>query len=470
MMAPGAPSAAAVVTVSLPLRFILTGLLALGTAAGLALIKPTILSSYHYNQHVIAVTHLITLGFATSVVMGAMYQLVPVALETRLHSERLARWHFPLHLVGFAGMVWMFWVWNMEQVGHFGSVLALGVGLFVYNLIRTLATIPRWNVIAGAVASALFWLVATVLLGLAVAAAKCAYSDAPTSAAARAVAPLLAGLKAVALILSQFDALALMHAHAHLGVVGVFLMLMVGVSFRLVPMFTLSEIQNPRRAAGSVALLNVGLAGVAAAIALRSWLKPVFTLVVIAALMLYGLELRAILRARRRRALDWGLKHFLAALGLLIPLAALGLVLSWPTLPLTPAVGQWENVYGFGALFGVVTLAILGMLYKIVPFLVWLARYSPWIGRARVPQLAEMYSQQLQPWGFWLFLAGLGLTTAAVVAGNPWAVRGGVAVLAAGLAVFAANLVRVLWHLVQPRIEPFSNSLKPIPHERTTPY
>lgn len=176
---PGAPSAAPVVPVSLPLRFILTGLLALSAAVGLALIKPSILSGYHYNQHIIAVTHLITLGFAASVVMGAMYQLVLVALETRLHSERLARWNFPLHLGGFAGMTWMFWVGNVEQVGHFGSVLALGVGLFVYNLIRTLATIPRWNVIAGAVASALFWLGATVLLGLAVAAAKCAHSDAP---------------------------------------------------------------------------------------------------------------------------------------------------------------------------------------------------------------------------------------------------------------------------------------------------
>lgn len=207
----------------------------------------------------------------------------------------------------------------------------------------------------------------------------------PPSAAARAAASLLTGLKAVARLLAQFNALALMHAHVHLGVVGVFLMLIVGVSFRLVPLFTLSEIQNPRRAAWAVALLNVGLAGVAAAIALRSWLKLAFALVLIAALMLYGLELRAILRARRRQVLDWGLKHFLTALGLLIPLRALGLVLSWPTLPLTPAVGQWENVYGFGALFGVVTLAILGMLYKIVPFLVWLARYSSWIGRARVP-------------------------------------------------------------------------------------
>ena len=32
-------------------------------------------------------------------------------------------------VLGVAGMVWTFWVWDMKQVGHFGTVLALGVGL-----------------------------------------------------------------------------------------------------------------------------------------------------------------------------------------------------------------------------------------------------------------------------------------------------------------------------------------------------
>ncbi len=90
--------------------------------------------------------------------MGAMYQLVPVALETKLYSERLARWQFVFHVVGFVGMVWMFRVWNMKQVGHFGSVLAVGVGLFVYNMARTLWRVPKWNVTATAVGAALAWI------------------------------------------------------------------------------------------------------------------------------------------------------------------------------------------------------------------------------------------------------------------------------------------------------------------------
>ena len=142
-----------------------TGMLALFTGVGLLVLRPEMLATYHYNQYVIAATHLFVLGWICTIVMGAMYQLVPVALETKLYSEKLAAWQFAFHLVGFTGMVWMFWTWNMKQVGHFGSVLRVGVGLFVYNIARTLLRVPRWNVIATAVASALGWLSLAVCVG-----------------------------------------------------------------------------------------------------------------------------------------------------------------------------------------------------------------------------------------------------------------------------------------------------------------
>jgi hypothetical protein len=110
-----------------------TGMLALFTGVALLVLRPDILATYHYNQYVIAATHLFVLGWICTIVMGAMYQLVPVALETRLYSEKLVAWQFMFHLVGFAGMVWMFWTWDMKQVGHFGAVLTVGVGLFVYS-------------------------------------------------------------------------------------------------------------------------------------------------------------------------------------------------------------------------------------------------------------------------------------------------------------------------------------------------
>src|ERR1039458_5491153 len=77
-------------SVTLPLIFTMTGLLALCAGIVWLVVQPSILATYHYNQNVIAATHLFVLGWICSVVMGAMYQLVPVALETKLYSEKLA--------------------------------------------------------------------------------------------------------------------------------------------------------------------------------------------------------------------------------------------------------------------------------------------------------------------------------------------------------------------------------------------
>jgi hypothetical protein len=459
---PALPATANAPDVTLPLRFILTGVLALLAAVGWLVARPEILATYHYNQYVIALTHLVVLGWICTIVMGAMYQLVPVALETRLYSERLARWQFAFHAAGFAGMVWMFWVWNMKQVGHFGSVLAFGVALFVYNLARTLLRVPRWNVVATAVTAALGWFSLTILVGLSIATAKCTYESAVQLSPASPLGALVHGLRSVAGFMARFDQISAMHAHAHLGGVGFFIMMIVGVSYKLVPMFTLSEVQSQRRAVCSVALLNLGLAGSFVTILLRSPWKLAFTLIMVAGLAIYGCELRAILRARKRRPLDWGIKYFLTAVSLLAPLSVLAVVLSWPGLPLTAFTGQLENLYGFLGLIGVISFAILGMLYKILPFLVWFRSYGKEIGRSHVPALAGMYSEKWQVAGYGLFLAGLLATSSATLSGNELWVRLGGALLAMSLATFAVNAGKILSHLVRPRISPLH--LKGRPH------
>src|SRR5690606_227065 len=136
-------------------------------------------------------------------------------------------------------------------------------------------------------------------------------------------------------------------------------------------------------------------------ILLQSALKPLAACVVIAGLAVYGWELAAIIRARRRPAIDWGLRAFITSQLVLAPVAILGLFLSWPTLSLTEFVGRLENAYGFAVLLGVIAFAIMGMLYKILPFLVWFAAYGASVGRAKTPALHEMYSSAVQAWGYY---------------------------------------------------------------------
>jgi hypothetical protein len=97
---------------------------------------------------------------------------------------------------------------------------------------------------------------------------------------------------------------------------------------------------------------------------------------------------------------------------------------------------------------GVVSFALVGMLYKIVPFLVWYKRNSREIGRCKVPALAELYSARLQLAGYWLLLAGLALLCLATALGHSHCVKVGGTIWSAGVAAFAANMVKICLHLL----------------------
>jgi hypothetical protein len=131
---------------------------------------------------------------------------------------------------------------------------------------------------------------------------------------------------------------------------------------------------------------------------------------------------------------------------------------------LTEFTGRLETAYGFLAVLGVVGLAIVGMLYKIVPFLVWFAAYGRQIGRARTPALHDMYASTLQAWGCGLWLAGLAGATTGILLANPVVVGLGIAFLLASLGTFAFNLARILSHLVKPRLQPFPPNPNPNPN------
>jgi Cytochrome C and Quinol oxidase polypeptide I len=441
-------------SIRLPLIFILTGLVALCAGIAWLFVQPSVLASYHYNQYVVSLTHLFVLGWICSIVMGAMYQLVPVALETKLYSEKLAWWQFVFHTVGFAGMVWMFRIWNMKQVGHFGCVLAVGVGLFVYNIARTLRRVPRWNVTATAVTTALAWISVAIIAGLLVATAKCTYNTETPIPATGPIGSLIHGLRSAAGFMSHFNSISAMHAHAHLGALGFFTILIVGVSYKLIPMFTLSEVQSRRRASFSIAFLNAGLVGSFVTILVGSAWKSAFACIVVAGLAIYAVELRAIFRARKRRTVDWGIKYFLTALVVLLPLSLLAVILSWHALPFNSFTGQLENLYGFLGFIGLISFAIIGMLYKIVPFLVWFGRYSEHIGRAKVPALADLYSARLQGAGYWTWITGLAVASTGIILSNETGVRIGCGLLAFSIATLMVNVATMLSHFFRPRIAP----------------
>lgn len=420
----------------LPMGFFLFALVALAAGAVWLVAEPQAFAEYHYRPHTVAMAHLFILGFILSVVMGATYQMVPVALQTKLFSERLAQWQWGLHAIGAIGMVVSFYIWNLKQVGHFGSLEFVAMLLFVYNIVRTLRHAHQPDVVAKFIALAMLWLFVTMSVGLLIAANK--------------FWPIL-----------PESPLALMHAHAHLGVIGIFVMLLAGVSLRLVPMFALSEVQSPVRATVALVLLNVGLVDLIGAIVFQQRVaKFGAALTVSFGLLVYGFEMVKIVKARKRKAIDWGLRYFFTALWLLAPTAICGLILAWPETPLTPLTVQLENLYAFLGIFGVVTLGIVGMLHKIIPFLVWFQSYSPLIGRCKLPAVSEMSSPRVAAWSYFIFLGALPAVAVGTLFQNKDVARIASALIASAVFLFLVNMTLVLRHWVQPRTEALSVGTK----------
>lgn len=424
-------------SVGLPMQFMVYALFCFGAGVIWLMNEPEILTAYHYRPHTVAVAHLFILGFILSVVMGSVYQLVPVALETRLYSERLVRWHAACHLIGVTIMVWMFYGWKIEEVGHAGSLVYLGMLLFVYNIARTLGRVERPNVVSAFIVAAIFWLFMTMTAGLLIAANK--------------FWPILPP-----------NPIGLMHAHAHMGLIGIFVMLIVGVSLKLIPMFALSELQSEPRAWTALILMNAGLAWlVSAIVANYPGMELICAGLIVAGLAVYGVELRAILKARKRRVLDWGLIYFITAVVLLVPAATSGLLGLWWSDDPTEWTMQWESVYALLGIFGVVILAILGMLYKIVPFMVWFHRYSPQIGRGDIPALADLYSPRLQAAGYWSYLMALPILCCGSLWSVTWLVQIGAMLLTLSAGLFLTNMGLILRHWIAPL------EAKPLPKPAT---
>jgi hypothetical protein len=153
-------------------------------------------------------------------------------------------------------------------------------------------------------------------------------------------------------------------------------------------------------------------------------------------------------RGRKRPALDWGLRFTLTATVFILPAAILGLSLAAGLLS-GPRVAL---AYAVVVLGGWVSLTIVGMMLKIMPFLVWYRAFGPRAGRERVPTLADLSWPWVEGTAYALLTGGVALLAAAALLGDVAAIHAGAAVLALGALAFALVLVRILGYL-SPRFQ-----------------
>jgi hypothetical protein len=392
-------------------------------AAAMLAIHPDLLSLPHSHPRVVALAHAWVLGFLVTVACGAIYQLAPVALGTTLSNERHGWWHFGLHTAGVPGMVYSFWVWDTKQLGHFGFMVAMGIALFSANTWTTVRRSGRRGTVAWSLILAAAWLLLTVVLGLLLAANRFWY-------------------------FIPIDPIALLRAHAHLGLVGFFVTLLQGVGFQLVPMFTLGEVRDWKLANTGLWFSQLGLLVLVPAFVGR--IAPLALLgaaAIASGMICSAVGLKRALATRKKRALDPGTRTFLqGGIGLCVAAVA-GVVLLSPVGNGSVPGGFSANVFLVLVMFGGLLPCIAGMMCKIVPFLTWMRAYGPRVGRGPTPAANALGLPRIERAGLALqHLAVVPLVIGAWTLDQRW-LGAGAGLLAIGVALFATDMLGVLRHL-----------------------
>ncbi|GEM45522.1 hypothetical protein [Deinococcus cellulosilyticus] len=357
-----------------PAGFVLTSTLFLMGAVLLLALHPDGFSSYRHPV-TLAFTHLLLLGFGTGILIGSMHQLVPVILEVGLVRAWWGYAVLGLWAVGVPIQVFGFLQYQPVLIAMGGGLVSVALIWFAVHMFLVFRSTRKWSVVA----TSLVWVTLHLL-----------------------TTPAVGMLQALSMQFGNYDPVRL-QTHAVLGLVGVFLISIAGVGHKLVGMFTLSHGVKPRVLGLNLWVLNIAI--------LSDLIWPASTLpLLLLAALLMALDAKNLIAKRVKKQLDVGVRHYVLGMGFLVAsiLLALG--------------GLWTMALTLFA--GFLLLVITGMLYKILPFLVWLHRYADQVGKTQVPTLKDMFNEKtadaamvifalgivatvFHPAGLWLIAAGL---------------------------------------------------------------
>jgi len=382
--------------ISVPLRFLLTApLFGLVAAAVLILAGPDALAS-RWTPALLAATHLLTLGFLGMCMIGALTQMLPVLAGAVIASPRRIAWltHPPLAagtLLLAGGLL------SGSRATLLAALPLLAWALLSFALIAGLALwrSPARNATVVSMRLALLALALTALLGL------------------------LLGLGRSGQVALPLSLPPLTDLHAAWGLLGWMGLLLVGVAYQVVPMFQLTSaypIAMQRLLAPSLltALMAWSLAYWSGGAPWR-WIGLLALAPGFAAFAAVTLRLQ---RKRRRRVPDVTLRFWRVSM-----LSLLGATVLWSA---AQGKAAWAAAPAYPLALGVLWLvgfalsAVSGMLYKIVPFLVWLHLQSGHPPRGSVPNMKEIIADAAARRQARTHEAALVLLLGAALQPDPW--------------------------------------------------
>ena len=369
-------------------------------------------SSFSYLQMDIAGwIHLFLLGFVMVVIFGAMAQLIPVVLEVGHVIVDLYYVILPLLSIGTVVMVVGF-LYNPAIISYGGLMVLISMVIFALEAFATLKSSQIGTITVQTVAISNTFLLIGIVTGFVIALSFSGATDVDISDILKA------------------------HLFSVLG--GFVLLTIMGISLTLLPMFSLAHGFDDKPIKIGFYLVTIGVATI--------FLSSIFGveeyisyLLIFAGATFYLYQVYIIYELRVRKELDIWLKSMIFGFISLFISLTLGTI---SLLPNSPEGILHSSMWFF--ILGFIGFLINGHLYKIVPFLVWFERFSPLVGKRRVPMLHEMYPKGQAEFMFWSSSIGVVLGGVGLLLESDFIFKWGVSLLVVGAIFLLTSMVKML--------------------------
>jgi hypothetical protein len=362
----------------------------------------------HFDLAIVGWAHWFLPGFMMMIIFGAMAQLVPVVVEVGHFSVDLYYIIWPLLLLGTVMMSVGFWFAPLV-LPYGGLMVLISMLIFLFDTLMTLRKVTNITLTVKTVVASNLFLLAGILTGFVMSLA------------------IGSGL--------TVDIANWLGAHAVMVLGGYVTLTIMGLSMILLPMFGLSHGFDEKPVEQAFKLM---VAGVIAyfAVTVAEWELGKFLALVImlASVALYIHQVVIIYQTRARKENDIWAKSMFVGYGSLLFAAILGFVYGLTGSENFLLSGSWFLIMGF------FSFLINGHLYKIIPFLVWFERYSPLVGKEKVPMLHEMLPKRMAEFEFIFSASGVVIAGIGLLVGSGDLFKGGVALVITGAGFMLASV------------------------------
>lgn len=381
-------------------------------------------TGHYFSPHLLAITHVAVLGWIGMVIFGSLYQLLPVILLAELFSNKLARLSFYLFGVGIILLCisfGSFWIGLPLQIAS--VLLMMAVLLFSVNIFFTAKNSDEITIEAEFIITSAIWLLVTVTIGLLL--------------VFNFTHPFLSA-----------GHLHYLKLHSHIGFAGWFLLLIMGVGSKLLPMFLLSSQVKTKKLKICYYLINAALLGfLMDALIFKSTERAlVYFFIAVTGVFIFISFLWGAYKNRARKYLDAGMKHSMLAFLLTgIPIVA-GLIIHSSVLDNHPVAIPITIVYVVAILLGFVSFLVMGQTFKTLPFIVWLHRYKSFSGKVKTPLPRDLFSEKVLKWQFILFVIAYPVLQTGIILQLKLLIKLGCLLFIVTSALYLYNVVRILFH------------------------